>query len=146
MGVGANCTSEWIKIGLDRGINYYVIEIGNKVIGCTALEKANSEVCYFERLAVLKEYRNRGLGRSLVDHVLAEAKSMGYKRISVGIIAAHNELKQWYCKIGFVEKNTTKFVTTQRNGKKHKKARTITIVSRTVTAQSALGSVIQVFS
>ena len=39
-----------------------------------------------------------------------------------------------------------KHVTTQRNGKKHKKARTITIVSRTVTAQSALGSVIQVFS
>ena len=37
-------------------------------------------------------------------------------------------------------------VTTQRNGKKHKKARTITIVSRTVTAQSALGSAIQVFS
>ena len=32
-----------------------------------------------------------------------------------------------------------KCVTTQRNGKKHKKA-------RTVTAQSALGSVIQVFS
>ena len=94
---------------MDRGINYYVIEIGNKVIGCTALEKANSEVCYFERLAVLKEYRNRGLGRSLVDHVLAEAKSMGYKRISVGIIAAHNELKQWYCKIGFIEENTTQF-------------------------------------
>ena len=38
------------------------------------------------------------------------------------------------------------FVTTQRNGKKHKKARTATILSRTVTAQSALGSVIQVFS
>ncbi len=37
-------------------------------------------------------------------------------------------------------------VTTQRNGKKHKKARTATILSRTVTAQSALGSVIQVFS
>ena len=42
--------------------------------------------------------------------------------------------------------NLNALVTTQRNGKKHKKARTITIVSRTVTAQSALGSVIQVFS
>ena len=30
--------------------------------------------------------------------------------------------------------------------KSTKKARTVTIVSRTVTAQSALGSVIQVFS
>lgn len=105
----SNCTTEWITTGLDRGINYYVVEIGNKVIGCAALEKASSEVCYLERHAILQEYRNRGLGRSLVDYVLAEAKSIGCKRISIGIISEHNELKEWYCRIGFIEESTKQF-------------------------------------
>ena len=56
---------------------------------------------------------------------------------------AINEGKRNY---GIIYLRLRNLVTTQRNGKKHKKARTATILSRTVTAQSALGSVIQVFS
>jgi N-acetylglutamate synthase-like GNAT family acetyltransferase len=105
----SNCTTEWVKTGLDRGINYYVMEIGNRVIGCIALEKVNLEVCFLERLAVLKEYRNMRFGKSLVDYAMAEAKLMGGKRISIGIISEHNELKQWYCQIGFIEESIKQF-------------------------------------
>ena len=38
---------------MERGVLYFALEIENKVVGCVACEKASSNVCYLERLAVL---------------------------------------------------------------------------------------------
>ena len=105
----SNCTKEWIKNDMERGVAYFVIENENIVAGCVALEKANPEVCYLERLAVLPDQRRRGFGKKLVTHVLSEAKSLGAKRVNIGIIAKHTELKNWYKGIGFVEGETKEF-------------------------------------
>ena len=72
-------------------------------------EKANSDACYLERLAVLPDQRRRGFGNALVTHVLSEAKNLGAKRVNIGIIAEQNELKKWYKKIGFVELESKEF-------------------------------------
>ena len=80
-----------------------------KTLGCAALEKADSDLCYLERLAVHPENRNIGFGKMLVDHVFTEAKRMGCQRISIGTIAKQIELKRWYQKIGFIEGETKTF-------------------------------------
>jgi len=51
----SNCTKEWIQKDMERGVNYYVAENENVVVECAALEQANSDVCYPERLAVLPD-------------------------------------------------------------------------------------------
>ncbi|MDH3803758.1 MAG: GNAT family N-acetyltransferase, partial [Deltaproteobacteria bacterium] len=74
-----------------------------------ALEKANPDLCYLERLGILPQSRQKGFGKALVDHVFAEARALGAKQISIGIISDDTELKLWYQRIGFVEKETKEF-------------------------------------
>lgn len=105
----SNCTADWIQKDMDRGVIYFVIESGNSILGCIALELANSEVCYLERLAVLPGYREHGFGKTLVNHVLCRARGLGAHRVDIGIIAQDVELKDWYRRIGFVEGETKEF-------------------------------------
>jgi GNAT superfamily N-acetyltransferase len=95
------CTAAWIEKALDRGGNYYLGEDGARPWGCVALERANPDVCYLERLAVLPEFRRKGLGKALVDRVLTEARALGARRVEIGIIADHRELRDWYLHLGF---------------------------------------------
>lgn len=105
----SNCTAEWIQKDMERGVTYFVMENENIVAGCVALEQANPDVCYLERLAVLPDQRRRGFGKALVAHVLSQAKSLGVHRVNIGIIAEHIELKNWYRGIGFIEGDTKEF-------------------------------------
>jgi N-acetylglutamate synthase-like GNAT family acetyltransferase len=105
----SNCTVDWIREHMERGVTYFAIENKNHVVGCVALERANSEVCYLERLAVLPDQRRQGFGKALVNHVLSESKLLGVHRVSIGIIAEHTEVKSWYRKLGFVEGKSKEF-------------------------------------
>jgi N-acetylglutamate synthase-like GNAT family acetyltransferase len=76
---------------MERGVTYFIMENENSVAGCVALEMANSEVCYLERLAVLPNQRHLGFGKALVTHVLSKAKLLGVHRVNIGIIAKQTE-------------------------------------------------------
>jgi N-acetylglutamate synthase-like GNAT family acetyltransferase len=105
----SNCTPEWIETALGKGINYYILENNNQPCGCVALEQARPEVCYLERLAVLPQFRQRGFGKALVNHVINEARKLGIRRIEIGIISKHTELREWYQKLGFSVKEAAHF-------------------------------------
>jgi len=105
----SNCTVEWIQKDMDRGVTFFVMENEDNVVGCVALELANSEVCYLERLSVLPNQRRRGFGKALVYHAFSEAKHLGAQFVNIGIIAEHTELKNWYKQIGFVEGESKTF-------------------------------------
>jgi len=105
----SNCTVDWIRKDMERGVAYFAIENKNRIVGCVALERADSEVCYLERLAVLPDDRRRGFGKALVNHALSEAKLLGVRCVSIGIIAQHAELRDWYKGLGFVEGESKEF-------------------------------------
>jgi N-acetylglutamate synthase-like GNAT family acetyltransferase len=105
----SNCTDKWITNDFARGVIYYLLERNGLPVGCVAIEKANNDLCYLERLAVLPEERCKGFGNLLVDQVLGTAKAWGAKLISIGIIAEQRDLKMWYQKIGFKEGETKEF-------------------------------------
>ena len=105
----SNCSVEWIEKDVERGVQYYVIDSGAGIVGCVALEASAPKTCYLERLAVVPEHRNRGLGRRLVDHFLREAESRGFEKAGIGIIAKQRDLKAWYQTFGFVETGRTLF-------------------------------------
>jgi N-acetylglutamate synthase-like GNAT family acetyltransferase len=105
----SNCTVDWIQKDMKDGVTYFAMENKNHVVGCVALEQANSEVCYLERLAVLPDQRRRGFGKALVNYVLSEAKLFGVHYVSIGIIAEQTELKNWYTGLGFVEGESKEF-------------------------------------
>ena len=105
----SNCTNDWIEKDFARGVRYFIMKNGSTAVGCVALERAEGDLCYLERLAVLPPQRNKGYGQQLVRHVLGTAREQGAKTVSIGIIAKQTELKQWYQNIGFIEGETKEF-------------------------------------
>lgn len=106
----SNCTHNWIRHDMERGVTYFVLESENIIAGCVACEKASKDICYMERLSVLPEKRSQGFGKALVERVFSKARELGVNCVSIGIIAEHTELKNWYKKLGFVEGETKKFL------------------------------------
>ena len=107
----SNCTPDWVEKDVNRGVSYYCLDLDDKTIGCAAFEKASPEEGYLERLAVLPEYRYRGLGKALIRHVFDVARTTGIRRMGIGIISEQQDLKQWYERMGFVEQEIKTFST-----------------------------------
>jgi len=105
----SNCTPAWIESDLTRGVRYFVAELGGQPVGCVALEKADPQMAYLERLSVLPAHRCRGIGQRLVECVFRETANLGVPSIGIGIIAEFNELKAWYQKRGFRAGETQTF-------------------------------------
>jgi N-acetylglutamate synthase-like GNAT family acetyltransferase len=105
----SHCTTEWIESALKKGINYYILERKNIPCGCVALEQAQPNVFYLERLSVLPQFRRNGFGEAMVSHGVNEAKKLGAHRVEIGIISDQTELKEWYKKFGFSVKSETRF-------------------------------------
>lgn len=105
----ANCTVDWIRSALQKGVFYFILESHKEPCGCVALERVNSDLCYLERLAVLPAFRGRGIGKALVKYALDKAKALGIKNMEIGIISDQKELENWYYKLGFAKKGKGQF-------------------------------------
>jgi GNAT superfamily N-acetyltransferase len=102
-------TEERVGSWLDKGVRFFIAECGSEPCGCVALERADPEVCYLERLAVLPPYRHHGYGEALVRHVMGAAEDIGASRLEIGIISDQDELREWYVGLGFAEKRRARF-------------------------------------
>ena len=102
-------TPKWGLADIERGECYFIYSENGTARGCVAFEQPNADVAYLNRLSVLPEYRQKGVGEKLVSHVITHAKAKQVKTLSIGIIAEHLVLKSWYLKLGFIEIETRKF-------------------------------------
>ena len=105
----SNCSVDWIKNDFDRKVTYYMFEYSGIPKGCFALEHASADVCYLERLSVLREYRRHGFGEKMVCHAVAAARDLNVKELSIGTIAEFIQLTEWYKKLGFIEGEIKEF-------------------------------------
>ncbi len=96
-------TKEWVLSDFDRHEEYFIYRDENTCMGCVAFESPDPEVAYLNRLSVLPKYRQQGIGEKLVNSVFEYARSKEIPKVSIGIIDAHNDLKNWYLKLGFVD-------------------------------------------
>jgi len=85
----SNCKPDWIESDLARSARYFVAESEGERVGCVAMEHANPQMVYLERLSVLPEQRRR----SLVECIFQETAKLGAPQIGIGIIADFKELK-----------------------------------------------------
>jgi amino-acid N-acetyltransferase len=61
--------------------DFFVIEIGGKVVACAALEIFTEDLGEVRSLVVDEAHERRGLGRLLVERITDEARSIGLKRL-----------------------------------------------------------------
>ena len=59
----------------------FLAVIDEKIAGCIALRKLDDETCEMKRLFVREAFRGLGLGKMLIEEIIAEAKNIGYKRM-----------------------------------------------------------------
>lgn len=61
--------------------DFYVYESNGKIVAFCALRILWEDLAEVRSLAVVKEYRRKGIGLSLVRKCLKEAKALGIKRV-----------------------------------------------------------------
>lgn len=53
----------------------------DQINGCVALRRLDDSICEMKRLFVRSEFRGRRIGVELIDRVIADARSIGYRRM-----------------------------------------------------------------
>ena len=72
------------------------------------LNQGNGE-CELNNLAVLPEYRHRGLGTQLLEHSFVTARKMGCLYLNIGIVEENTVLRKWYEQNGAYHTGTKKY-------------------------------------
>ena len=65
--------------------------------------------CELNNLAVLPEYRHKGIGKQLLEHAFIIAKEAGCKIMNIGIVEENTVLRSWYELNGAIHIGTKKY-------------------------------------
>ncbi|MBC8591057.1 GNAT family N-acetyltransferase [Wansuia hejianensis] len=82
----------------DKEVEMFGAYIGNKMIATIFLDEYSKDIVKIKSVAILEEYRGKGLGKYLMDYVENIARQRGYtKSILMGRVSA----EKFYHKLGY---------------------------------------------
>ncbi len=65
--------------------------------------------CELSNLAVLPEYRHKGIGQKLLEHSYETAREKGCTVLNIGIVEENTVLRKWYERYGAIHTGTQKY-------------------------------------
>lgn len=85
------------------GMEYFVVEEGEKIIGCAGIGPlpGEEEVCELQKMYFLPEARGRGIGADMMKTCLQFAKNAGYKKCYLETMPYMEHAKKLYARTGF---------------------------------------------
>jgi len=79
-------------------------ESAGQLAGCVALHKLENGICEMKRLYLRPRFRGQGLGRTLTDRIIAEARHIGYQRMRLDTVEpVMKDAVAMYRRLGFRE-------------------------------------------
>ena len=87
--------------GLDQFCDHYLAKINNLPIGTARVREQTRGTFKIERMAVLKGYRKKGVGKAIMKKILKNYFNLS--KINKLILNSQIEAKDFYKKFGFVE-------------------------------------------
>ena len=67
----------------EQSIRFWSLWEKEKLIGCGALKFLEKDHGEFKSIRIHDEFRNKGFGIKIINHLIDEAKKLGIKRISI---------------------------------------------------------------
>ena len=87
-----------------RGGTFLVLEDQDgSIIGAYGLYPIENQTCELRKMYLHRSHRGKGLGKSLLDCALAEARKLGFKRITLETASVLKEAIALYESYGFAE-------------------------------------------
>lgn len=90
------------KFYIDTGGMFFVLKVGDKLIGTVAIIKKTSKIAELKRLYVEKAYQGKGFGSKLLDTATAYCKKNGFTKLEFETNKKFIKAHELYKKRGFV--------------------------------------------
>ena len=79
----------------------WIADVNGTGVGCVALRPMTAHVAEVKRMFVAAEWRGKGLGRALLETLVAGARSRGYTNLRLGTLADMAAARGLYESVGF---------------------------------------------
>lgn len=82
---------------------FYIAHYGDKVAGVGCLKKLERGVGEIQRMFVLPSFRGKGIGRAIVDCLIRDARTIGYRQLKLESLEFLEAAHSLYRSVGFRE-------------------------------------------
>ena len=95
-------TNHFNKMLDDENIIILAYYINKTIVGYILIRRTYNNTCLLDGLYVEKEYRNKGIGNSLLKEAISRIKNMNVKYVDINVMYNNIIAKHIYEKLGFV--------------------------------------------
>ena len=95
-------TNHFNKMLDDENIIILAYYINKTIVGYILIRRTSNNTCLLDGLYVEKEYRNKGIGKSLLKDAISRIKNMNVKYVDINVMYNNIIAKHIYEKLGFV--------------------------------------------
>jgi putative acetyltransferase len=87
----------------DRAVTFFSFRTGGQLLGVCAIRELDAQHCELKSMHTAEEARGLGVGRAMVDHLIAVARERGIRRVSIetGTMDAFIPARTLYASSGF---------------------------------------------
>ena len=86
-------------------VRVWTLHEGDALLGCGALQHLDGTHVEIKSMRTARAHQRKGVARAMLQHLLAEARASGYRRVSLetGSMAYFEAARRLYASFGFTE-------------------------------------------